>query len=289
MSVDAARLIPMSGVASSAVLDALPLGSRVVVRHLIEGGERATDALGELVDRRAESLVVRTRAGEVSIARGDVVVAKPVPQRPWRLAAFLRRAGVAVLDLDGVIRGFDEAGQCSESEAELGLEPMGLVDIAFRLPEASAMVVGRATYAQWASALRARLLELGHAEDAVGRVLDRWQADRGTPIQRSVDLVDEISAAGTPTFVFTNGTDQVPAELEQIGLGRFIPLLLNAHDLGFAKPAPEAYAVAHAEIERRLGRTVGRAEVHFTDDRAANVDAARDFGWRGQVFALPHP
>lgn len=285
MSVDGARLAAMT----DSPLDQVSLGSRVVVRYLIEQGERATDALGELVGRDPGHLVVRTRTGDVTITRADVVAAKPVPARPWRLAAYLRRAGVAVLDLDGVIRGFDEAGQRSVSEQELGLEPMGLVDLAFRLPEASAMVVGRATYAQWVTAFRARLLELGHPEAAVGRVLDQWQADRGTPIQPTVDLVDELTANGTPTFVFTNGTDQVPAELEQIGLGRFRPMLLNAHDLGFAKPAPEAYAVAHAEIERRLGRTVGRAEVRFTDDRIANVEAARDFGWGGQVFTLPSP
>ena len=45
--------------------------------------------------------------------------------------------------------------------------------------------------------------------------------------------------------------------------------------------------MAHAEIERRLGRTVGRGEVHFTDDRPANVDAARVFGWQARVFTLP--
>ncbi|WP_151523885.1 HAD family hydrolase [Serinicoccus kebangsaanensis] len=267
--------------------DRLPLGARVVVRHLIEGGDRATDTLGQLVERTETEVVVRTRSGETRVPVADVVAAKPVPERPWRLAAFLRRAGVAVLDLDGVLRDFGTDGQRSRSERELGLEPMGLPEIAFALPQAAAMVTGRGTYAEWIDAMRAHLLELGHTDTLVSTVMERWSADRGAPIHRTVALVDDLTAAGIPTYVFTNGTDRVPDELAQIGLGHLAPMLLNAHDLGFAKPAPEAYAVAHAEIERRLGRTVGRAEVRFTDDRVANVEAARDFGWHGQVFTLP--
>ena len=265
----------------------LRVGVRVVVRHLIEGGERATDTVGELLTSTPDELVVRGRHGDVRILPADVVAAKPVPQRPWRVAAFLRRAEVAVLDLDGVVREFDVGGARTRVERELGLGPSGLMGIASELPEAQAMVRGRSTYAAWVAALRTRLLDLGHPPPLVDLAIERWHADRGTPVRRTVDLVDELTAAGTPTFVFTNGTDQVPAELGQIGLGHLVPLLLNTHDLGVAKPEPEAYAAAHAEIERRLGHPVGRAEVAFTDDRADHVDAAREFGWRGQLFTLP--
>ena len=76
-------------------------------------------------------------------------------------------------------------------------------------------------------------------------------------------------------------------ELERMGLSRLLPVLLSSHTHGVAKPDPTAFARAHAEIESRLGRTVGRAEVHFTDDSPANVDAARVFGWQSRVFTLP--
>ena len=200
------------------VLVKVPIGRRVVVRRLIEDGERATDALGELVARDADTVTVRTRKETVRIDLADGVVAKEVPPsraHDWRVPPFLRRGRVAVLDLDGVVR------------------------------------------------------------------------DHGTPIAPTVALVDELIEAGKPTFIFTNGTDRVPAELERMGLERLLPRLLNAHTLGFAKPTPEAFAGAHAEIEARLGRTVGRAEVHFTDDSPADVDAARVFGWQARVFTLP--
>lgn len=64
-------------------LAGVPVGSRVVVRYLIEGGDRATDALGRLTERDGQHLVVDTpRDGPVRIAVVDVVAAKPVPPPP---------------------------------------------------------------------------------------------------------------------------------------------------------------------------------------------------------------
>lgn len=62
---------------------ALPLGTRVVVRHRLHGEQHgATDALGELVAVDAVSCTVATRRGEVVIALADIVAAKPVPPPP---------------------------------------------------------------------------------------------------------------------------------------------------------------------------------------------------------------
>jgi hypothetical protein len=213
-TADAARPDPR------ATLAQVPLGRRVVVRSLIEDGERATDAVGELIARDRETVTVRARSGTVRIELARVVLAKEVPPgraRAWRVPPFLRRGGVAVLTLDGVVR-------------------------------------------------------------------DR---DHGTPIGPTAALVDELTAAGRPTFLLADGTDRVPTELEQVGLTRLVPALLDAHTLGADGPSPEAFLRVHTEIESRLGRTVGRAEVHFTDARPAHVDAARACGWQARVFTLP--
>lgn len=81
-------------------LSGAPLGARVVVRHLIEGGERATDVLGELVARTPDTVTVATRRGPVTVQLADVVAGKVVPPAPGggsRSGQFLRRAGVAVV------------------------------------------------------------------------------------------------------------------------------------------------------------------------------------------------
>lgn len=270
-------------------LDEVPVGQRVTVRRRFPDGT-AGDVVGVVTAHDDQGVRLQTqRQGEVQVPYDEVVVHRVVRPVPWRIAAFLRRAGVAVLDLDGVLRTFDTSGELARAEAELGLDAGAVLELAFALPEARAMVTGRARHADWMDAVRTRLIADAHAEEEVERLISVWQADHGTPVDATVALVDSLVAAGTATFVFTNGTDRVPEELEHAGLGRLVPMLLNAHELGFAKPAPEAFAVAHAELERRLGRSVGRAEVHFTDDRPGNVEAAREFGWQGRVFTPPAP
>ncbi|MGB3257348.1 MAG: hypothetical protein WBA72_05085 [Ornithinimicrobium sp.] len=65
-------------------LQDVPLGTRVVVRYLIEGGQRATDILGPLVDRTDTALTVDGKRAPVTIPIVDVVAAKRVPPPPHR-------------------------------------------------------------------------------------------------------------------------------------------------------------------------------------------------------------
>lgn len=66
-------------------------GRRVVVRSAIDpasspGGERMTDALGTVLRADARTLTIMTRRGEVTVLRGLVLAAKPVPDPPVRRA-----------------------------------------------------------------------------------------------------------------------------------------------------------------------------------------------------------
>lgn len=63
-------------------LRTIPVGTRVVVRYLIEDGERATDALGELIERTDDHVVIDTRRGPESVPLAQVLLAKPVPPPP---------------------------------------------------------------------------------------------------------------------------------------------------------------------------------------------------------------
>ncbi|MTD12574.1 ferrous iron transport protein A [Nakamurella sp. YIM 132087] len=59
----------------------LPLGTRVVIRHRLEGGS-ATDALGELLERDDNGCTVGTKYGPVRIAWTAVVAGKEIPPPP---------------------------------------------------------------------------------------------------------------------------------------------------------------------------------------------------------------
>ena len=72
---------------------ALTIDGRVVVRRrLPEGADfGATDVLGLLVSRDADVLHIDTRAGPVTVARSDVIVAKDVPPAAQRQGRAHRR------------------------------------------------------------------------------------------------------------------------------------------------------------------------------------------------------
>lgn len=61
-------------------LTQLPLGTRMVVRHRIDGS--LSDALGELTARDDASCTIATRSGAVIIKFDDVQLAKAVPPPP---------------------------------------------------------------------------------------------------------------------------------------------------------------------------------------------------------------
>jgi len=63
------------------LLRGIPIGTRVVVRYLLEDG-RATDALGHLRSRDAEHVIVETKRGLDTVVLATVIAAKEVPPPP---------------------------------------------------------------------------------------------------------------------------------------------------------------------------------------------------------------
>ena len=62
-------------------LRGIPIGSRIVARHLLADG-RATDALGYVRMRDADSVVVETARGLEKVPLATVIAAKQVPPPP---------------------------------------------------------------------------------------------------------------------------------------------------------------------------------------------------------------
>lgn len=106
-------------------LGTIPLGQRVTVRHRLPDG-RATDAVGTLTARAADSVTVQTRHGEVRVPLASVVAHRLVRPTPWRVATFLRGAGVAVIGLDRVP---------AEAEKGDGAPPSAVAALGALVPE----------------------------------------------------------------------------------------------------------------------------------------------------------
>lgn len=193
---------------------------------------------------------------------------------------------VVVFDLDGVLREFAPDTTDAVS-ADLGLGREEFLELAFAAELLRPVVTGRATFATWCGQIRDALVERGTSRGRAEEAVHRWVADRGVPVAETVELAADLEREGRAVFVFTNGTDNIPAELRQIGLEHLVDGVLNSADFGVAKPDPSAYAAAHRAIETRLGRPLDPGTVVFTDDREQNVEAARAFGWQGVHFTAP--
>jgi putative hydrolase of the HAD superfamily len=198
----------------------------------------------------------------------------------------VREHAAYVFDLDGVVRDFAPGDTDPMIEAALGL-PGGMVAAtAFRPDLLLPTITGRRTFDEWYADICTALEQVVPEPDRVREHMEAWRAHRGTPVAETVERLETLREGAHRTYVFTNGTDLIPDELEQLGLTRLFDGVLNSAELGHAKPDHDAYAAAHAVIERDLGRTVEHGDVWFTDDRQANVDAAHAFGWDAELFVL---
>ena len=190
-----------------------------------------------------------------------------------------------LFDLDGVVRDFAPGDVGPAIEAALGLPAGHVAATAFRSELLLPTITGRQSFDEWFAAICRAIDEVVPEPERVRHHMEQWRTHRGTVVDETVERLELLRSAGHRTYVFTNGTDHVPRELELLGLTHLFDGLLNSADFGVAKPEPLAYAAAHRAIEGDLGRAVAREEVWFTDDRADNVAAAREFGWDAVVFS----
>lgn len=188
-----------------------------------------------------------------------------------------------VFDLDGVVRDFAPDSPNPAIEAALGLPAGGLEALAFRPDLIEPTIAGRQTFQQWYAAVCLALEAVVPEPARVHEHMEQWRSHRGSPIDETVERITALRGDGHRTYVFTNGTDLVPEELDLLGLSDLFDRVLNSADFGVAKPDVRAFAAAHRAIEQDLG-PLAPAAVWFTDDHPDNVAAATEFGWQAVLF-----
>lgn len=191
---------------------------------------------------------------------------------------------VMVFDLDGVIRNFDSLEVDAVIEAELGLPRGTLWHLTMESEEIKRAVTGGLSRIEWEDLIEAELRHRATTSADVGLSFQRWRDNIGKIDASTIEMIKDWQAAGIPVFIFTNGTDRIPQELEKLEIAEFFCGVLNSFNYGVRKPQPEAYLQAHREMGSILGRTIAPESVFFTDDKEANVLAAREFGWQAEVF-----
>ena len=176
---------------------------------------------------------------------------------------------VVLLDLDGVIRHFDEE-IAVHVEAAHGLERGTLARVAFESELLHELCVGRISRAEWISCVGDRV---GSRAAAAERF-----ADIGTVDPAMLTLVDRIRSGGLPVAILTNGTDTIPAELDLLGIATRVDQVFNTATIGVCKPDPAVFRHVCDALD------VAPSRVFFADDSAKNVAAADAMGLLAHHF-----
>ncbi|MCB1028542.1 MAG: HAD family phosphatase [Microthrixaceae bacterium] len=126
-------------------------------------------------------------------------------------------------------------------------------------------------------------VEAAHPDHAelIWAFWDRWPETLAAPIPGTVEIIDELGAAGVPRYALSNFArstfDRIVDDPRFDVLHRLDGWLLSG-DVGVIKPDPAIYALACDRFEVHPGEAV------FTDDREDNVAAAREFGMTALHF-----
>ena len=181
----------------------------------------------------------------------------------------------ALFDLDGVLRHHDPAHP-GRVEARFGLPPGTLGRAAFEVARLQDAVSGALRHEDWSRAVADELTAThgidGHAAAAAYFAIEATSVD--------ADVLELVRAVRrrVPVGLLTNASSRLTEELEALALVMEVDVVCNSWDLGVAKPSRAAYELA----AERMGATP--AQCFFTDDRPANVDAARPAGMTAHLF-----
>jgi len=107
-------------------------------------------------------------------------------------------------------------------------------------------------------------------------------SDVFTPIQPMIRLQERLTAAGIPTYIFSNTNDLAITHIQANYpfYNNFDGYVLS-YEHGFMKPETELYV----RIEQLSGRT--GHEIVYIDDREENVVAGSERGWVGILHRSP--
>ena len=179
-----------------------------------------------------------------------------------------------VIDLDGVIRHWDEA-YMSEAEERLGLPTRTLSAVALEPERLDRVHDGRLAFEEWCAEVGA-VVAASHRVDSQA-VADAWftatwEIDLGV-----VDLLEAVRSL-VPVALLSNASTHLQKDLDLCGIGDAFDLVVGSAEIGIAKPERGAFLSATTG----LGVAPGRAL--FVDDRQENVDAASAVGMRAVRF-----
>lgn len=174
-----------------------------------------------------------------------------------------------VFDLDGVVRHFDP-DHVRAIERGHGIADGAIEAFAFAQPHIEAVTTGRISRSAWVEMIARHI---GSAAAAA-----EWGSQPSQVNPNILQLAAELREAGVVTAILTNGTDNIPAEVAELGLVSHFDPIFNSAAIGCIKPDKRVFL----HVLDQLG--LEAHEVFFTDDSERNVQAARSCGMHAHHF-----
>ncbi|MBC6448451.1 HAD family hydrolase [Actinokineospora xionganensis] len=170
-----------------------------------------------------------------------------------------------LLDLDGVLRGFD-----SFDDAEFGLAAGSVADTAFSPELLTPAITGLVSHDRWLATVARELSGGDVSSAAAAAAVSAWSRP-GYVITTALTLV-RAARTRCRVALLTNATTRLPQDMALLGLDREVDGVISSAETGARKPEPEAYLAALALLDATAGTTL------FCDDSEANVLAAHALG-----------
>jgi putative hydrolase of the HAD superfamily len=168
-----------------------------------------------------------------------------------------------LFDLDGVIRIYrEEHSSAIEAMYSLPLGSIGRAALASDL--LLQVTTGILSRRQWITAVG----------KAIGcpQAAEAWNT-RPVEIDTEVlAVLSDLKSRLIPTYLLTNGTDNLRAELLDLRLNDMFVGIFNSAELRVAKPAPEIFQIAIQEMNCLPNR------IAYIDDLEINIASAKSLG-----------
>ena len=181
----------------------------------------------------------------------------------------------ALFDLDGVLRHHDPE-HAGRVEARYGLATGTLGRAAFEVARLQDAVSGVLGHEDWSRAVADELTSR-HGIDGPAAVAEYFAIEATSVDVEVLGLVREVRRR-VPVGLLTNGSSRLTEELAALALTAEVDVVCNSWELGVAKPNRAAFDLAAERME------AVPSQCFFTDDRPANVDAARAVGMTAHLF-----
>ena len=180
-----------------------------------------------------------------------------------------------MVDVDGVLLVHpDPAGWSANLERDLGISVRTLQD-EFFTPYFGEVVHGRARLRERLEPVLAKIAPHLSVDDFVAY----WFEQDFHPDEHLLADLAQVRDRGIAVHLATVQEHERANYLWRgRGWSERFAAIHYAADLGWAKPAPEFFRA----IEARTG--LAASDIAFIDDKLANVAAARECGWRAEVW-----